>query len=72
VECARCQLMGDLERLSDIRWKDAAAIEAAITQKIPELLASDQAFQNARRHSDPENIRVECELAVQRAISAIG
>src|SRR3989442_6391744 len=63
--------MGDLEKLSSIHWKDAAAIETAITQKILKLLASDQAYQNARKHSDPENIRIEAELAVQRAISAI-
>jgi type I restriction enzyme R subunit len=63
--------MGDLEKLFDIHWKDAAAIEAAITQKIPKLLGSDQAYQNARRHSDPENVRIEGELAVQRAISTI-
>ena len=63
--------MGDLEKLSSIHWKDAAAIETAIMQKILKLFASDQAYQNARKHSDPENIRIEAELAVQRAISAI-
>ena len=54
-----------------LEWKDAAAIEAAITQKIPELLASDQAYQNARECSDPQNTRIERELAVQRALSFI-
>ncbi len=71
MECAFCDLMDDLEKLSNIHWKDAAAIKTAITQKIPKLLASDQAYQNARKHSDPENIRIESELAVQRAISTI-
>jgi type I restriction enzyme, R subunit len=66
-----CELMDDLAKLSNIHWKDAAAIETAITQKIPKLLASDQAYQNARKHSDPENIRIEGELAVKRAISTI-
>ena len=63
--------MGRLEELCNSPWKDAAAIESAITQKIPRLLALDQAYQNARKHSDPENIRVESELAIQRAISMI-
>ena len=63
--------MNDLEKLTNFHWKDAAAIEAAIVQKIPNLLASDQAYQNARKYSDPENIRIEGELAVQRAISSI-
>ncbi len=63
--------MDDLETLVNIHWKDVAAIETVITQKIPKLLASDKAYQNARRHSDPENIRIEGELAIKRAISAI-
>ena len=63
--------MGYLERLADIGWKDDAAIEAAITQKIPKLLASDTAYQNARRYSAPENIWIEGELAIKRAISTI-
>ena len=63
--------MDALKKLSDFHWKDAAAIEAAITRTIPQLLLSDQDFQNARRFSDAENIRVEVELAIQRAISAI-
>lgn len=63
--------MDDLEDLVKIEWNDVAAIETVITQKIPKLLASDQAYQNARRYSDPENIRIEGELAIKRAISAI-
>ena len=63
--------MEDLEKLAIIHWMDAAAIETAITQKIPRLLESDEAYQNARRYSDPENIRIEGELAIKRAISAI-
>ena len=65
------ELMGALEKLADIRWKDAAAIEMAITETIPKFLAADQAYQNARKHSDPDNIRIEGEFAVERAISAI-
>jgi len=63
--------MDDLEKFVSIPWKDTATIETVITQKIPKLLASDQAYQNARRCSDPENVRVEGELAIKRAISAI-
>ena len=63
--------MEDLEKLAIIQWKDAAAVETAITQKIPRLLESDEAYQNARRYSDSENIRIEGELAIRRAISAI-
>ena len=48
-----------------------AAIEMAITRKTPKLLASDMAYQNARRYSDPENIRIESESAIKRAIPLI-
>ncbi len=71
MECAPTQLMDDFGRLVSIQWKDAHAIETVVTQKIPQLMASDQAYQNARKYSDPENIRIEGELAVQRAISTI-
>ena len=63
--------MVDLAKILDVPWKDVAALEEAIKQKIPELVASDRAFQNARAHSDRENVRVEAELAIKRAISLI-
>jgi|SRR5688572_15914459 len=71
MDCAFYEPMDDLEKLSNLHWKDAAAIETAITEKIPDLLALDQAFQNARKQSDRENIRIEGELAIRRAISTI-
>ena len=71
MECAFRDLMDDLEKLGNLDWKDASAIETAITQKIPKLVASDEAYQNAREHSDPENIRIEGELAIKRAIAMI-
>jgi type I restriction enzyme R subunit len=61
----------DLEFFSSIPWKDIAGMNAVIRQKIPDLLAYDTAYQNAREHSDPENTRVEAELAIKRVVSAI-
>ena len=63
--------MGDLEKLGNLDWKDAAAIETAITQKIPKLAASDEAYQNAREHPDTENMRIKGELAIKRAMAMI-
>jgi len=71
VECAFRYLMDDLEKLGNLDWKDAAAIETAITQKIPKLVASDEAYQNAREHSDTENMWIEGELAIKRAMAMI-
>ena len=61
--------MDDLDKLADIEWKDVAATETVITQKIPKMLASDIAYQTALRHSDPDNIRIEGQAAIKRAIS---
>ena len=63
--------MVDLAKILDAPWKDVAALEEAIKQKIPELLASDRAFQNARLYSDRDNVRVEAELAIKRAMSVL-
>jgi len=63
--------MGDLDLFLSIPWKDITTIEAVIRQKIPNFLVLDRAYQNARRSSDPENTRVEAELAIKRAVSAI-
>ena len=71
MECAFRDPVDFLEKLGRLDWKDAAAIENAITQKIPTLVASDEAYQNAREHSDPENMRTEGELAIKRAIAMI-
>ena len=71
MERAFRDLMDDLQKLGNLDWKDAAAIETAITQKIPKLVALDEAYQNAREHSDLENIRIEGELAIKRAIAMI-
>jgi type I restriction enzyme R subunit len=63
--------MEELEKRFNIRWRDAAAIESVITHKIPVLIASDKAYQNARKFSDVENARIEGQLAIKRAISSI-
>ena len=63
--------MDEFSKPFNIKWRDAAAVELLITQKIPELLSSDKAYQNARKYSDAENARIEGELAIKRAISSV-
>jgi hypothetical protein len=63
--------MVELEKVFTVPWKNRALIEEAVDQKIPDLLASDRAFQNACLYSDPQNMRVEAELAIKRAISSL-
>ena len=71
MTCASLRNVDDLATLFNAHWKDSAAVQATVRHKIPKLLESDQAYQNARKYSDTANIRIEGELAIQRAISAI-
>ncbi|TVR19570.1 MAG: type I restriction endonuclease subunit R [Anaerolineaceae bacterium] len=50
-------------------WSEAdrIRIEQRIKVDLPDLLETDQAFQNARQFSDPQNARIEYEQAMTRA-----
>ncbi|MCY4295585.1 MAG: type I restriction endonuclease subunit R, partial [Gammaproteobacteria bacterium] len=72
----------DLDRLSsiinqfndlfgDIEWEDADRVAELITKTIPERVAADSAFQNARENSDEENARIEHDKALQRVVTSI-
>ena len=61
----------DLDNILSLPWKHVGEIEEAIGQKIPKLLASDRAFQNACTHSDRENTVAEAELAIKRAMTLL-
>jgi type I restriction enzyme, R subunit len=60
----------EMERLSDIlqtfneqfgnvEWKDADKIRQVIAEEIPAKVAADRAYQNAMKHSDRQNARIE-------------
>ena len=72
----------DLDRLSniinqfndlfgDIEWEDADRVAELITKTIPERVAADSAFQNARENSDEENARIEHDKALLRVVTSI-
>ena len=63
--------MSELEKKFNMQWADAAAIEILITRRIPAFLQCDSTYQNSQKYSDVEKIRIEGELAIQRAISAV-
>lgn len=69
----------ELERLSDIlqgfndlfgniQWMDADRVRTLITVDIPERVAADKAYQNARQNSDKQNARIEHDKALARVI----
>ena len=56
-------------RFGDIEWNNQDRIETVITKELPEKVAQDKAYQNARANSDKQNARIEHDKALQRAIT---
>ena len=42
-----------------------------ITEDIPQRVAADQAYQNARQRSDKQNARIEHDKALARVMTAV-
>ena len=42
-----------------------------ITEDIPNRVAADGAYQNARKHSDKQNARIEHDKALARVMTAV-
>lgn len=71
----------ELDRLSNIvkafneqfggLFDDSKRIEERITGEIPQKVSADQAYQNAKKHSDKQNARIEHDKALQRVITAL-
>jgi len=71
----------ELDRLSNILkafndqfgglFADAKRMEGRITDEIPKRVSADQAYQNAKKHSDRQNARIEHDKALKRVITAL-
>lgn len=72
----------ELERLStilksfndhfgNIPWADADRVRKLITEDIPQRVAADGAYQNARKNSDKQNARIEHDKALARVMTAV-
>ena len=55
----------------NIAWEDADRVQELITETIPARVAEDAAFQNALRHSDEQNARVEHAKVLQRVMTSV-
>lgn len=55
----------------NIRWTDTDRVHKLITEDIPERVAADTAYQNARQNSDKQNARIEHDKALQRVMTAV-
>jgi type I restriction enzyme R subunit len=56
------------EQFGNIDWKDADKIRKIIAEEIPTKVAADRAYQNAMKHSDKQNARIEHDKALKRVI----
>lgn len=55
----------------NIQWTDGDRVQRLITQEIPERVAADRAYRNARNNSDRQNARIEHDKALARVMVAI-
>jgi hypothetical protein len=55
------------DQFGNIDWKDADKIRQVIAKKFPRK-SSDKAYQNAMKHSDKQNARIEHDKAPQRVL----
>lgn len=59
------------DHFGNIPWQDADRVRKLITEEIPQRVAKDTAYQNARQNSDKQNARIEHDKALGRVILAL-
>ena len=52
------------DQFGNIPWSDADRVHKLITEDIPNRVAADKAYQNARKNSDRQNARIEHDKAL--------
>lgn len=55
----------------NIQWSDADRVQRLITEEIPNRVAADNAYQNAKKNSDRQNARIEHDKALGRVMTAV-
>ena len=56
------------DEFGDIAWDDVDRVRRMITEEIPDRVAADTAYQNAKANSDEQNARIEHDKALGRVI----
>ena len=59
------------DQFGNIPWTDADRVRRLITEEIPARVADDTAYQNAIKHSDRQNARIEHDKALLRVMTAL-
>ena len=55
----------------DIPWENADRVQRLVTEEIPEGVAKDPAYCNAKANSDEQNARVEHDAALKRVMMSV-
>lgn len=56
------------DQFGGVDWRDADRVRRLITEEIPQKVADDTAYKNAKEHSDKQNARIEHDKALGRVI----
>ncbi len=59
------------DQFGNTQWTDRDRVHRLITQEIPAQVAADPAYQNAQRHSDRQNARIEHDKALSRVMIGV-
>ena len=59
------------DQFGNIPWTDGDRIHRLITEEIPNRVAADRAYQNAKQNSDKQNARIEHDKALRRVMTAL-
>jgi len=59
------------DQFGNIRWTDTDRVHRLITEDIPNRVAADTAYQNAKQNSDKQNARIEHDKALSRVMTAV-
>ncbi len=59
------------DQFGHIPWTDGDRVHQLITEDIPNRVAADRAYQNAKQNSDKQNARIEHDKALRRVMTAL-
>jgi type I restriction enzyme, R subunit len=59
------------DQFGNIKWTDSDRIRKLVTEEIPSKVSADKADQNAKKHSDRQNARIEHDKALKRVMTGV-
>ena len=59
------------DQFGNIPWTDADRVHRLITKEIPDRVAADKAYRNAKQNNDRQNARIEHDKALGRVMTAV-